>query len=294
MTEHSPGLGVLLALHRRMHVLRTVHALPFVAIGAVLAAEAWPRARVIVFLAFCVLFGRGFLVALSRYFHAPPDVSNPDADEGLEREEIPAAVWWVFILHTVGGLVLFAYLLNPLTGHMSWALVVLLILTAAVRPYTGLSHLLLAAGLGVTPLGGWLALRGTLDVNVLPCLIVGAGVVAWVAGFDMVYSLLPEFREGDAKPIFAKPMAMSRDKVFDLATALHVTTCVLFVFAGFAAGLGTPYYIGAGATAICLVIANRSVRPDDLSRVRGTFANLNLLSGWLLLAGTAVARSAQA
>jgi 4-hydroxybenzoate polyprenyltransferase len=185
---------LLVAVHRRVHVLRTLHVLPYIGVGAALAERAWPEWWQILCFVGCAVFGRGYLVAMQRVFAAPSDVANPDAEGGLPLLRVPRPVWVAFALHAVLGLVICAYVLGPLVGHLSWLLAGLVLVYARVRHRTGLSHLLLGLGLGAGPLGAWIALRGSLGEGSLCVVLVAAGVVAWATGFDMLFSLDPELR----------------------------------------------------------------------------------------------------
>ena len=54
------------------------------------------------------------------------------------------------------------------------------------------------AALGIAPIGAWIAVSGRLDPTPV---VLGASVMLWVAGFDIIYSL--------------------QDEVFDRSAGLH-------------------------------------------------------------------------
>lgn len=65
------------------------------------------------------------------------------------------------------------------------ALAVLLLYSYTKR-FTAASHLVLGLALAGAPLGAWIAVRG--DLTLAP-VVLGAAVLLWVAGFDILYSL---------------------------------------------------------------------------------------------------------
>ena len=96
-----------------------------------------------------------------------------------------------------------------------------------------MSHYILGLSLGIAPMGGWIGIAGGL--HYLPALM-SAGVLFWVAGFDIIYSLLDieiDRREG-LKSIPARygikgALCISRFShliAFISFSAVYLITCV--------------------------------------------------------------------
>ncbi len=275
---------LVVGVHQRVHVVRTVHALPFAAVGSLAARQSGPSLREVVLVVLAVIFGRGLLVSMNRWFGAPEDVANPEVDLGVPREATPRAVWMAFALHAAAVLIFVAWMLNPLAGELSVVAVVLLVLAAAVRARTGISHALLGLGLALAPLGAWVALRGTLDLDALGIGVFAAGVILWATGFDMIFSLQPRLRRLGAPGSFIKPPAIPVMSVRKVARVLHIVAAGVFVVAGPIQGFGPLWYLGIAGTIGILVLAHRAQRAPDGADAGRAFLAWNLLVGPGLLA----------
>jgi 4-hydroxybenzoate polyprenyltransferase len=86
-------------------------------------------------------------------------------------------------------LVLFVFAasrLNMLCLYLSPVALVLLISYSYCKRFTSLSHLVLGLCLAAAPVGAWIAITGSLE---FPPILLGVGVLFWVAGFDILYAL---------------------------------------------------------------------------------------------------------
>ncbi|MCA9322966.1 MAG: UbiA family prenyltransferase [Planctomycetes bacterium] len=269
-------------LHRRMHVVRTLHTLPFAAIGALWSGAGYPGGFKIFLLGLVVLFGRGLSTSLLRLFKAPADVSNPESPaEALTEDRVPAAVWAAFAVHAASFLVLCSYGLNATSGHLSWLVCLGLTVHAAIRRHTGLTHFLVGLGLGAVPLGAWVALRGSLGPDALPAFVLGGGILFWAAGLDMIYSLLAPVAE--ARRSFRRPAWLTPGRVMALAQGCQITAILLFGLALGSALDPRAAALGTGLVAGALIVSRLTLGPSDSPRITRRFFALQLLVGPLLL-----------
>jgi 4-hydroxybenzoate polyprenyltransferase len=129
---------------------------------------------------------------------------------------------------------------------------------------------------------GWIAVRGGLAATPL---VLGAAVVFWVAGFDILYSLQDE--EFDRQTgLHSLPARLGRAQSMALAKYLHILAGLGFLLTGWLAGLGWLYYLAALAAALLLWWEHRLLSPQDLSRLNQAFFTLNGLVSILLGAAT--------
>src|SRR4051812_20815217 len=164
----------------------SIFALPFALLAAVLAARGIPPVRTLVWIVVACICARSAAMAFNRYLDARFDARNPRT----KNWHIPAGLLsrqfvLGFCIVSSLGFIASAWMLNPLAFVLSpLALAVLLGYSTAKR-WTAGSHFVLGLALGIAPIGAWIGVRGTLDW--LPVLL-GAGVLCWVAGFDIIYS----------------------------------------------------------------------------------------------------------
>lgn len=256
----------------------SIFALPFALQGAWLAGRGVPSGRTLALVVVCAVAARTAAMAFNRLVDASVDARNPrTADRELPAGRLGAA--------RVGGLVALssaifigaAYALNPLCGKLSFAVLAVLLGYSFTKRFTFLSHAFLGLSLGLAPLGAWLAVRGDLRGDLgLPLLLAGA-VLAWVAGFDLIYSC--QDREFDARAgLHSVPARFGIAAALRISRVLHVVTVVLLVLLWNRAGLGWAYLAAIALSAGLLAWEHRLVRADDLSRVDMAFFTLN---GWI-------------
>jgi len=133
------------------------------------------------------------------------------------------------------------------------------------------AHLWLGAVDGLAPMGGWVAIRGDLPWQAWA---LGGAVAAWVAGFDLFYSLFDvevDRREG----LHSWATRWGERGVFRGARVLHVLTVWLLAAAGAGLQVGWLYWVGVGVVAFLLSYEHSLVRPGDLRRLDAAFFTMN-------------------
>ena len=146
-----------------------------------------------------------------------------------------------------------------------------------VKRFSWLAHLVLGVSLAIAPLGAWLAVRGAVDGGVGAVLWLAAGVVAWVAGFDLIYACQDAEHDRRAE-LHSVPARFGIPAALRVSALLHVVAVGCFVAQGLSAGLGLAWWLAVGVAALLLAWEHRIVRPDDLSRVDLAFFTAN---GWV-------------
>src|SRR5262249_45227333 len=144
---------------------------------------------------FCMAFARSAAMAFNRIADRDIDAQNPRT----KIRHIPAGIL------SAGQVSLFAtacsaafvastlwFLPNRLPLYLSIPVLLFLLGYSYTKRFTALAHIWLGAALALSPLAVWIALRGESMLNnhveFLPPLVLGAAVMSWVAGFDMIYA----------------------------------------------------------------------------------------------------------
>lgn len=154
------------------------------------------------------------------------------------------------------------------------------------KRFTSVSHLVLGLCLALAPGGVWYAL--TAEFRWLPVIMM-AGVLFWVAGFDIIYSCQDE--EFDRKEkLFSLPAKIGIGNSLLVARVLHCIATVFLVAFGYCAELGTAYYIGVTIFSLFLLSQHRLVSAEDLSRVDAAFFTRNGLASVVYLLSAAADR----
>ena len=186
-------LGPLWTMLRMIRFEHSVFALPFAFLGALLAAGpasggagGWPSGRQVFWIVVAMVGGRSAAMAFNRIADRHHDAANPrTAARELPTGQLSLGFTWAFTIVSAALLVLAAWQLNPLAFLLSPLVLAVLFLYSYTKRFTTLTHWVLGLCLGMAPAGAWIAVRGTLDWQVLPLTLA---VVCWVAGFDIIYA----------------------------------------------------------------------------------------------------------
>ena len=184
------------------------------------------------------------------------------------------------------GFVLCAYQLGPWCGLLSFPVLGLVLGYSYVKRFSFLAHGALGLALACAPLGAWLAVTGSFEPDFTPVLWLAGGVLAWVAGFDLVYACQDE--DFDRKQgLFSVPARFGRKRSLYAARSLHMLAVGAFAVQGELAGLGAAYWISLVLATGLLVWEHRLVR-SDLSKIDMAFFTANGWVGVVLFLGVAL------
>lgn len=268
-----------------VHFSHTVFAMPFGLLSMMVAANGWPSWRTLGLILVCLVTARTAAMTFNRIVDRELDALNPRTKERhLPRGTIRLVDAWVVFGIASSLFVMAAFLLNRLAFLLSPVALCIICGYSYTKRFTWASHLLLGLALAIAPVGAWIAVRGRFD---LPPLVLGAGVVCWVAGFDIIYSLLDE--EFDRrKGLHSLVVRLGRARALLASRVLHMGSSVWIALFGYLAALGYLFWIGWGTFSVALAYEQRLVRPHDTSRVNVAFFNVNwVISILLFLFGAA-------
>jgi 4-hydroxybenzoate polyprenyltransferase len=278
---HPNVLARFLRLIRFSH---TVFALPF-ALGALLvAANGHPTLRTLSLVLACMVLARTAAMLFNRLSDWSLDQRNPrTADRHRFLEKSTA---WALLAITAVGFLLASAAINRTTGFLGPVALLIIFLYSLTKRFTDATHFFLGFALAVAPAGAWIAQTGQLD---LPPLVLGFGVICWVAGFDMIYATQDidfDRREGLRSLVVKLGVAQS----LRLAQWLHFLMFLALVSFGFVAKLGTIYYAAMPLVAAALYYEHRSARQLDLAGVNRAFFQSNAFVSAIFIAAIAVDR----
>ena len=254
----------------------TVFALPFALIGVVLASYrnrlhladvGW------VILAFTA--ARFAAMAFNRIVDRHFDAENPrTAMRELPRGVLSVYEAWISVIVSIALFVLAAAALNPLCLFLSPLAIAWVLGYSFTKRFTRWSHLVLGAGLGIAPVGGYLAVAGAWSRPWWLLVALAAAVTAWVGGFDILYSL-PDERFDREHGLYSVPATLGERRAIHVARALHVITIAALLLAGIGAHLGVLYWCGLVLAAGILLYEHSLVHPGDLSKLDAAFFSMN-------------------
>lgn len=273
-------INIMLEMIKFKH---TVFALPFALMGAFLAAGGVPRPLTFVWVVLAMGGARTCAMGFNRIVDVRFDRKNPrTAQRALAAGTVRMWEAWLMVVAAAGLFFWACASLNPLTLKLSPLALSLTLLYSLTKRFTWLCHLVLGVALAFSPLGGYVAVKGTLVGFPLP---LSLGVLFWVAGFDMVYACLDADFDRE-EGLYSMPSRFGRKNAFRLAVVFHALAFALFLATGILAGLGPFYYLGLAVTAACLFYQHLVVNPRDLSRIQVSFFQMNGIISLVLFLAT--------
>jgi 4-hydroxybenzoate polyprenyltransferase len=231
----------------------------------------------------CTVAARTLAMCFNRLMDWDIDKLNPRT-EGRHKLIAKPHAWLVLLL---SGLVAVysAAKLNPLCLALSPLMLLILCFYSLTKRFTAFSHLFLGLALAVAPVGAWVAVRGTLLD--LPPLLLGAAVLCWTFGFDLIYSTLDAAFDS-AHGLFSFPSKYGIPAALRLARLLHLVAVILFWAFGVSAQLGTAYSAACAFTVGALFWEHRLAKTLVPERINQAFFHINALVSIVLLTGTLV------
>jgi 4-hydroxybenzoate polyprenyltransferase len=220
----------------------------------------------------CMVFARSAAMAFNRWLDANFDKKNPRT----AVREIPAGIIKpgnaiVFVAFNCIAFIICCWFINRLCFYLSFVALFVVLFYSYTKRFTALCHLVLGVGLGLAPIGAYIAVTGSFAV--LPVLF-SFTVLFWVSGFDIIYALQDE--EFDKQnDLYSIPAAMGKTKALRISELLHFLSAACVIYAGIHGHFGTWYWIGAGLFAGLLIYQHLLVKPDDLSKVNMAFFTTN-------------------
>ncbi len=233
MHQSGEEIGVGGPVSRFLRLIRfshTIFALPFALGALIVAANGWPSLRVLVLVVVCMV------LLFNRVVDWSLDQRNPRT--ASRHLLIPKSGAIVLLAMSSSAFLLAAAAINRLTLILAPVALALIFFYSLTKRFTSATHFFLGLALAIAPIGAWIAQTGQLD---LAPIILAAGVICWVAGFDLIYATQDyDFdRREDIRSLVVK-LGIARS--LRLAQLLHLVTFLALIAFGVVAQLGPVYY----------------------------------------------------
>lgn len=188
------------------------------------------------------------------------------------QREIPAGKIslrdaWIMVIVCSALFIVSAGMLNTLVLALSPIALAVVFLYSYLKRYTWLCHFGIGIALSLAPIGAYLGARGVF--NIYP-IVLGIGVMLWVAGFDIIYSL-QDIEFDRQHHLHSIPARFGLTPAIRIASAASLLSVIPI-------GIGTARYaptpLGIASIGLffgAIVVQLLSVKKDDLSNINGSF-----------------------
>ena len=265
--------NILAIIFSDIKIEHTIFALPFAVMSAFLAAGGMPETEKLVWIVVCMVGARSAAMAFNRIVDARFDAKNPRTRErALPSGQVSVGSYLVFLIASSALFVFSAWMLNLLAFYLSPVALVIVFFYSLTKRFTAFSHFWLGLAISIAPVGAWVAIREEISFT---SLLLGAAVVFWLIGFDILYSCM-DVEADRANRLHSIPQRFGVETALKMAFASHVVMVVLLlVLWELTVLLGGVYLAGVGLVAGLLVYEHSLVKKDDLSKVNMAFFNVN-------------------
>jgi 4-hydroxybenzoate polyprenyltransferase len=258
----------------------SIFSLPFIFIAMIVAADGWFGFGMLFLGVLAAISARNFAMGVNRFADKDIDAQNPRT---LGRPNVDGRLDEMSILLFIGVnavvFVLIAYMFNSLAFWLSFPILLVLGAYSFFKRFSSLAHIVLGISLGLAPIAGVIAISESVT---LWSVLLSLGVMFWVAGFDLLYSLQDmEFdKENDLHSI---PSRYGVEATLIVSALFHLMSVIFWILFAWAAGLGTFAFIAAFGSGLVLAYEQMLVR-RDFTKIDRAFFTVNGYLGIAFLA----------
>ncbi|MDR2081960.1 MAG: 4-hydroxybenzoate polyprenyltransferase [Campylobacteraceae bacterium] len=254
----------------------SVFAMPFIFIAMIIASyeindSAWFGFRLLILGLICAVSARSFAMAVNRFADKDIDALNPrTANRPSVDGRIGRLNMAIFIIFNALLFVFAAWLINEAAFIASFPILIILASYSFFKRFSALAHLVLGLSLGLAPIAGSIAVLGYMHVwSWLLCF----GIMFWVAGFDLLYSL--QDIEFDKKHgLHSIPSRYGKDAALAISAGFHTMAVIFWLLFAAAASLNFFSYAAVAVSAAILFCEHVIVR-RDFKKIDRAFFTLN-------------------
>ena len=270
--------GPVSRFFRLIRFSHTIFALPFALGALIVAAHGLPSLRTLLLVVICMVFARTAAMLFNRLIDWSLDQRNPRT--ASRHLLISKSAAFVLLALSSAGFILAAAAINRLSLLLAPVALAIIFFYSVTKRFTSATHFFLGLALAIAPVGAWIAQTGHID---LAPLVLAAGVICWVAGFDLIYATQDydfDRREGIRSLVVKLGIARS----LRLAQLLHLLTFAALIAFGLVARLGAVYYCAMLIVAAALFYEHKTEKLDLVGINHAFFHSNAFVSAVFLLA----------
>lgn len=204
----------------------SIFALPFIFIAMVVAARGWFGFKLLILGVLAAVTARNFAMGFNRYMDRDIDALNPRTINRPNVDgRISAKAMFTFVVVNALLFILVAYFVNNLAFILSVPILIIIGSYSYFKRFSYLAHIILGISLALAPIAGVVAVSENIPLWVL---FLSIGVMFWVAGFDLLYSL--QDIEVDKKlGLHSVPSVFGVEKTMLFSKVFHGLTVIFWL-----------------------------------------------------------------
>ena len=257
----------------------SVFSLPFIFIAMLVAADGWFGWKLLFLGTLAAISARNFAMGVNRYLDRDIDVLNPRT-KGRPSVDGRVSNTQMVLFIIINALIFIgvAYFINTLAFQLSVPILLILGAYTLFKRFSALAHLILGVSLGLAPIAGVVAVTGEITVW---SVYLALGVMFWVAGFDLLYSL-QDMAFDKANDLHSIPSRFGAKKTMWIARVFHLLAVLFWAWFVTAAHLGLWAQLAVLFAAVMLTYEHYLVN-KDFTKIDKAFFTVNGYLGFVFL-----------
>ncbi len=249
----------------------SIFSLPFIFIAMVVAADGWFGFILLILGVFAAISARNFAMGLNRFADRDIDAQNPrTASRPSVDGRLSASSILIFTLVNASVFIAVAYIINPFAFYLSFPILIIIGSYSYFKRFSSLAHIVLGISLGLAPIAGVVA----VSAEITPwSVMLSFGVIFWVAGFDLLYSL-QDIDFDKERGLHSIPSKYGSEATLKISAFFHMLTVVFWALFVWVAGLNLFAYIAVILSAFMLGYEHYLVR-KDFTKIDRAFFTVN-------------------
>jgi len=257
----------------------SIFSFPFIFIAMLVAGEGWFGWKLFFLGILAAISARNFAMGVNRYLDRDIDALNPRTKNRPSVDgRVSNATMIGFILINAFAFVAVAFFINDLALKLSLPILAILGAYTLFKRFSSLAHLILGISLGLAPIAGVVAVSGEITTW---SLYLATGVMFWVAGFDLLYSL-QDIEFDKANNLHSIPSKFGAKNTMHIAKVFHILTIVFWTLFIVDAGLEFFAQLAIILSAMMLTYEHYLVN-KDFTKIDKAFFTVNGYLGILFL-----------
>ena len=262
----------------------SIFSLPFIFIAMVVSSgqingSAWFGLKLFVLGILAALTARNFAMGFNRYMDRDIDALNPRTINRPNVDgRISASQMLVFTLGNALGFIFVAYFVNDLAFKLSIPILLVIGSYSYFKRFSYLAHIILGISLALAPIAGVVAVSESIPFW---SIALSIGVMFWVAGFDLLYSL--QDIDVDKKlGLHSIPSKFGAEKTKQISRVFHGLTVIFWLIFAISSGSSYFAYLAVLISALMLSYEHYLVN-KDFRKIDKAFFTVNGYLGIIFL-----------
>ena len=237
----------------------SIFSLPFIFIAMVVSARGWFGFKLLILGILAALTARNFAMGFNRFMDRdidalnPRTINRPNVDGRLDATQI-----LIFTILNALGFILVAYFVNDLALALALPILFIIGSYSYFKRFSYLAHIILGISLALAPIAGVVAVSETIPFWAI---LLSIGVMFWVAGFDLLYSL--QDIDVDKKlGLHSIPSKFGAQKTMLISKVFHALTVLFWLLFAIASNSSYFAFIAVIVSAIMLSYEHYLVNKD--------------------------------